>query len=72
MRKQHLSVVVAVCLVVVLYAAPFRAAAPDQRPIGLADIMAWRSIGVTAPSEDGEWFAYRIGPVEGDGEVSNR
>lgn len=69
MRKPRLSVLVSVCLALVLCSAPFRAAAPDQRPIGLEDIMAWRSIGTTALSEDGEWFGYRIGPVEGDGDV---
>lgn len=69
MSRQRPGVIVAVSLLLVFSAAPFRAAAPDQRPIELADIMAWRSIGATALSEDGAWFAYRIGPIEGDGEV---
>jgi dipeptidyl aminopeptidase/acylaminoacyl peptidase len=43
------------------------AAAP--RPIGYLDIMAWKSIGNTAISTDGQWFGYRLSPAEGDGEV---
>jgi dipeptidyl aminopeptidase/acylaminoacyl peptidase len=39
------------------------------RPIGMADIAAWRGIQATALSPDGQWFAYRAGPAEGDGEV---
>ena len=41
----------------------------QQRSIELADIMAWKSISASALSENGEWFAYRIGPTEGDSEV---
>lgn len=39
------------------------------RPIGMADIAAWKGLRGTALSPDGQWFAYRIGPAEGDGEV---
>jgi dipeptidyl aminopeptidase/acylaminoacyl peptidase len=39
------------------------------RPIGFLDIMAWKSIGSTAISSDGQWFGYRLSPAEGDGEV---
>ena len=41
----------------------------QQRPIELADIMAWKGISGTALSDNGEWFGYRIGPAEGDSEV---
>ena len=41
----------------------------QQRPIELGDIMAWKGINATALSENGEWFGYRIGPLEGDSEV---
>lgn len=70
MKRQRLLVTVPICvLVFVLQAVPFRAASPDKRPIELADIMAWRGIGATSLSDDGEWFGYRISPVEGDGDV---
>ena len=38
-------------------------------PIGLLDILTWKSITTTALSADGQWFAYRLSPLEGDGEV---
>jgi dipeptidyl aminopeptidase/acylaminoacyl peptidase len=46
---------------------PAAPAAP--RPIGLLDIIAWKSIGSTVLSPDGQWFGYRLSPAEGDGEV---
>ncbi len=48
-------------------AAPAAPAAP--RPIGLQDILAWKSIGTSELSPDGSWFMYQIGPVEGESEV---
>src|SRR5215470_16957818 len=39
------------------------------RPIGMADIEAWRSITGSALSPDGQWFAYRTGPQNGDDEM---
>jgi fermentation-respiration switch protein FrsA (DUF1100 family) len=50
-------------------ASAYRASAPEQRPIALDDIMAWKAINATALSEDGVWFAYRLAPTEGDGNV---
>lgn len=46
-----------------------KAAAKAPRPIELLDILAWKSISSTALSTDGQWFAYRLSPTEGDGEV---
>jgi hypothetical protein len=40
-----------------------------KRAIELEDIIAWRTIGATALSHDGQWFAYRIAPGEGDAQV---
>ena len=37
-----------------------------RRTIGLPDIKAWNTIRQTALSGDGKWFAYVIGPVEGN------
>lgn len=45
------------------------APAGARRAIELDDITAWKSIGVTALSNNGEWFAYRIAPQEGDAEL---
>ncbi len=46
-----------------------KAAPSAPRPIELLDILAWKSISSTALSTDGQWFAYRLSPIEGDGEV---
>jgi len=40
-----------------------------QRPIELADILAWKSIRAQVVSADGQWFAYQLTPTEGDSEV---
>jgi dipeptidyl aminopeptidase/acylaminoacyl peptidase len=39
------------------------------RPIGLADIEGWWSIHGTALSPDGQWFAHRTGPANGNDEL---
>ncbi len=41
----------------------------ERRPIGIPDILAWKRIGSATVSKDGAWFAYRLSPNEGDGEV---
>jgi len=46
-----------------------KAAPKAPRPIEILDILAWKSISSTALSTDGQWFAYRLSPTEGDGEV---
>ena len=49
--------------------ATMQSAAQQRRPIALQDIITWKSIGTTAVSNDGQWFAYRIAPGEGDAQV---
>ncbi len=44
-------------------------AASAPRAMELADILAWKSINLSAVSNDGTWFAYRLSPVDGDSEV---
>lgn len=48
-------------------AAQEAAAAP--RAIGLQDILAWKSIGAAELSSDGNWFLYRLSPIEGESEM---
>jgi dienelactone hydrolase len=40
-----------------------------KRAIELQDIINWKTIGTTVVSNDGQWFAYRIAPGEGDAQV---
>jgi len=47
-----------------------QAPAPQAaRTIQLQDIIDWKTIGVTALSNDGQWFAYRVAPGEGDAQI---
>ena len=50
-------------------AAAGQAPAKTPRPIELRDIFTWRSVSSTAISADGQWFAYRVAPIDGDSEV---
>jgi dipeptidyl aminopeptidase/acylaminoacyl peptidase len=45
------------------------ASSGSKRALELEDIIAWKSIGATALSSDGQWFAYRVAPQEGDAEL---
>jgi dipeptidyl aminopeptidase/acylaminoacyl peptidase len=40
-----------------------------KKPLTLADAASWRSIRGTALSADGKWFAHRVAPTEGEGDV---
>ena len=35
----------------------------------LDDILAFRNVGISTLSQDGQWLAYRVSPIEGDSEV---
>ncbi len=74
--------VVLIALLVALAAAsslPFKAstvfgqaaqqAATAKRPIELADSLAWKRVASPTVSNDGQWFAHKLTPNEGDGEV---
>ena len=43
--------------------------AAKGRAIGLADIEAWNGIHGIALSHDGQWFAHRVGPANGNDEL---
>jgi dipeptidyl aminopeptidase/acylaminoacyl peptidase len=40
-----------------------------KRSLQLEDIVAWKTIGNAIVSNDGQWFAYRMAPGEGDAQV---
>jgi len=44
-------------------------APPGPRPLGLQDILQWKSIAGAELSRDGIWFLYRLAPQEGESEV---
>ena len=48
---------------------PVGAQSAAKRPLTVQDIAAFKSLGVTTLSPDGQWLAYRMGPQEGDADV---
>ncbi len=66
--KIALGLVLAFVLAAVLAAAAQDAPAAP-RPIGLQDILGWKSIAGASLSDDGQWFIYRLSPQEGESEV---
>ncbi|MEO7270463.1 MAG: S9 family peptidase, partial [Vicinamibacterales bacterium] len=66
--------------VAVLTAIPFGPAARmEQAAVATAtkvlkveDVSSWKTVSTTAISDDGEWFAYRVAPQEGDAELTVR
>jgi hypothetical protein len=44
-------------------------ASKAPRPIAMADILAWKGIQGAVLAPDGQWFAYRVGAAEGNGEL---
>ncbi|HMV85384.1 MAG TPA: prolyl oligopeptidase family serine peptidase [Blastocatellia bacterium] len=70
--------IVLIALMLALSAAsslPFKASgqaaqqAVAQRPIELADSLAWKRVASPTISADGQWFAHKVTPNEGDSEV---
>lgn len=45
------------------------APANNKKPLTIKDADIWRSVRAAVLSPDGKWFAHRVGPNEGDGEV---
>src|SRR5580700_6493087 len=56
-------------LAVFLALAPRPSAADGQRPLAISDMLAWKRIQSPSVSPNGEWFAYRLAPAEGNAEV---
>ena len=54
---------------ILLSASLLSAALCAQKPIQLPDILSWKRLQAPVVSNDGEWLAYRISPLEGDAEV---
>ncbi len=57
------------CRTVSLTLLAFGAFGQAQKPLQLADILSWKRIQAPVVSTNGEWFAYRIAPAEGNAEV---
>jgi hypothetical protein len=40
-----------------------------KRPMALDDILSFRAIGATSLAPNGQWFSYRLAPLQGDAET---
>jgi dipeptidyl aminopeptidase/acylaminoacyl peptidase len=58
-----------VLLVALVAFVPIGAQAPAKRAFDLEDILAFRAIGTTSLSTNGQWIAYRLSPLQGDSDV---
>jgi dipeptidyl aminopeptidase/acylaminoacyl peptidase len=60
---------VLVLLVALAAFVPTGAQTPAKRALDLEDILAFRALGPTTLSANGQWVAYRLSPLQGDSEV---
>ncbi len=56
-------------LAVFLALAPVSPAADAPHALTISDMLAWKHIQAPGVSANGEWFAYRLAPAEGNAEV---
>ncbi len=56
----------ALSVIAFVASAPVRA---DQKPLSLPDVLAWKRIQTPALSNDGQWFAYKLVPNDGNSQV---
>jgi hypothetical protein len=68
MKPQRLLAAFSLLVAVVAF-APVAAQNTTKRPMTLDDILAFRAMGASALSPNGQWFAYRVAPQVGDGDV---
>ena len=72
-KKTHILLIIfALLIFTVPSAARQEEIVEPKQPVPLEeinDILAWKSIRSPVLSNDGKWFAYRVAPTEGDGEV---
>jgi hypothetical protein len=68
MKRLRLSAVLALAAALVAL-APLGAQNAAKRAIALPDILSFRAMGITSLSPNGQWFSYRLSPLQGDSEV---
>lgn len=69
LRRSRLLLSVSVLVLMPLFGPAATMQQAAKRPIEVEDIIAWKSIGATVLSSDGQWFGYRLAPQEGDAEI---
>ena len=76
MKKNRVVFVVLLFALALVSPTPFKASGQSAqetvkapRPIEMADSLAWKRIASPTVSDDGQWFAYKLTPNEGDSEL---
>ena len=71
MKRMRLTMVLAVTVALVAFAPLSQIGAQNapKRAIELDDILRFRAPAATALSPNGQWFSYRLTPLQGDSEV---
>src|SRR3954468_24774860 len=68
-RRTRLVLSIAVLALAPLFGPAASMQQAPKRAIEVEDVIAWKSIGATVLSSDGQWFGYRLAPQEGDAEI---
>jgi len=68
-RRTQLLLAVVVLVLTPLYGPRVWTQSAPKPPIEIENITAWKTLGATILSSDGQWFAYRLAPQVGDAEI---
>ena len=71
MKRLRLTLVLAMTAALVAFAplAQLDAQNAAKRPIELDDILSFRALSGSALSPNGQWYSYRLAPLQGDSET---
>jgi dipeptidyl aminopeptidase/acylaminoacyl peptidase len=69
MRLRRRALIALPLAFVAVLLVPLSAQNAAKRPMALGDILSFRAMTTTLLSPNGQWFAYRVSPLEGDSEV---
>jgi dipeptidyl aminopeptidase/acylaminoacyl peptidase len=68
LRRARLVSAIAVLALAPLFGPAATMQQAPKHAVEVEDVIAWKAMGATALSSDGQWFGYRLAPQEGDGE----
>jgi dipeptidyl aminopeptidase/acylaminoacyl peptidase len=68
MKSLRLKTMLAIAAAIIAF-APLGAQNAPKKPLQLQDILSFRAIGITSLSSNGQWYSYRLAPLQGDSEV---
>lgn len=68
-RRSFLLTLLALALVLPFVPVTAQSTTGAKRPMDIEDVIAFRNMGTTTLSNDGQWLAYSMRPTQGDSEV---